>query len=221
MAAKKNRHVFIKSSAASRGVKFSGWFSVQHALAWLLLIMLCLALASQAGADIYRYVDEDGVIHFSNVPTHFRFRLYLSETKLDYKAYFDRYDHIIRDASRRHGVDSSLVKAVIRAESDFDKYAVSKKGAQGLMQLMPETAKDLAVKDSFDPDENIDAGVRYLKRQLQNFQNDVSLALAAYNAGENAVRRYGRIPPYQETKTFVARVLRYWDEFNVHKRNRR
>jgi soluble lytic murein transglycosylase-like protein len=183
-------------------------------------LVLLGAIVKPALADIYRYVDEDGVIHFSNVPTHYRFRLYISETKLDYRAYFDRYDRIITRAARKHGVDNTLVKAVIRAESDFDRNAVSNKGAQGLMQLMPETAKDLAVKDSFDPHENINAGVRYLKRQLNNFENNVPLALAAYNAGENAVRRYGRIPPYKETRTFVDRVLRYWDEFSLNKQSK-
>jgi soluble lytic murein transglycosylase-like protein len=192
------------------------WLFRRAGLPCLLLVVLLGAIAEPALADIYRYVDEDGVIHFSNVPTHYRFRLYISETKLDYRAYFDRYDRIIVRAARKHGVDNTLIKAVIRAESDFDKDAISHKGAQGLMQLMPETAKDLAVKDSFDPHENINAGVRYLKRQLKNFQNNVPLALAAYNAGENTVRRYGRIPPYQETRTFVDRVLRYWDEFSLN-----
>jgi soluble lytic murein transglycosylase-like protein len=196
------------------------WLFRRAGLPCLLLVVLLGAIAKPAPADIYRYVDEDGVIHFSNVPTHYRFRLYISETKLDYRAYFDRYDRIITRAARKHGVDDTLIKAVIRAESDFDKYAISNKGAQGLMQLMPETAKDLAVKDSFDPHENINAGVRYLRRQLNNFQNNVPLALAAYNAGENAVRRYGRIPPYKETRTFVDRVLRYWDEFNLNQRNK-
>jgi len=190
-------------------------------LKWLLASVLLVAVASPVYADIYRYVDEDGVIHFSNVPNHYRYRLYISDGKMDYQAYFDRYDKIISQASRKHGVDSSLIKAVIRAESDFDKHAVSSKGAQGLMQLMPETAKELEVGNSFDPEANIYAGVRYLKRQLKNFQNDVSLALAAYNAGENAVRRYGhRIPPYRETRTFVDRVLRYWDEFNLQRQNK-
>ena len=190
-------------------------------LKWLLASVLLVAVASPVYADIYRYVDEDGVIHFSNVPNHYRYRVYISDGKMDYQAYFDRYDKIISQASRKHGVDSSLIKAVIRAESDFDKHAVSSKGAQGLMQLMPETAKELEVGNSFDPEANIYAGVRYLKRQLKNFQNDVSLALAAYNAGENAVRRYGhRIPPYRETRTFVDRVLRYWDEFNLQRQNK-
>ena len=199
---------------------YMDWLFRRAVLPWLLLLVLLGAIATPALADIYRYVDEDGVIHFSNVPTHYRFRLYISETKLDYRAYFDRYDRIITRAARKHGVDNTLVKAVIRAESDFDRNAVSNKGAQGLMQLMPETAKDLAVKDSFDPHENINAGVRYLKRQLNNFENNVPLALAAYNAGENAVRRYGRIPPYKETRTFVDRVLRYWDEFSLNKQSK-
>ncbi len=199
---------------------YMDWLFSRAGLPWLLLVVLLGAIAKPALADIYRYVDEDGVIHFSNVPTHYRFRLYISATNLDYKDYFDLYDRIIIRAARKHGVDNTLVKAVIRAESDFDRNAVSKKGAQGLMQLMPETAKDLAVKDSFDPHENINAGVRYLKRQLNNFENNVPLALAAYNAGENAVRRYGRIPPYKETRTFVDRVLRYWDEFSLNKQQK-
>ena len=196
------------------------WLFRRAGLPCLLLVVLLGVIAKPAPADIYRYVDEDGVIHFSNVPTHYRFRLYISETKLDYRAYFDRYDRIITRAARKHGVDNTLIKAVIRAESDFDKNAISRKGAQGLMQLMPETAKDLAVKNSLDPHENINAGVRYLKRQLKNFQNNVPLALAAYNAGENTVRRYGRIPPYEETRTFVDRVLRYWDEFSLNQQSK-
>ena len=201
--------------------KISIWLLRNSRFKWLLMLALLAPVARPVCADIYRYVDEDGVIHFSNVPNHYRYRLYISDGNMDYQAYFDRYDKIIRQAAQKHGVDSSLIKAVIRAESDFDKHAVSSKGAQGLMQLMPETAKELEVGDSFDPKENIPAGVRYLKRQLKNFQNDVSLALAAYNAGENAVRRYGhRIPPFKETRTFVDRVLRYWDEFNLQGQNK-
>lgn len=217
MAAMNGSDIFTSPGSVNLRAKNGARLPVHQPLLWLFVAVWFLSLAIPVRADIYRYVDEDGVIHFSNVPTNCRYRLYAKETKLDYKTYFDRYDPIIRDASRKHGVDSSLVKAVIRAESDFDKHAVSKAGAQGLMQLMPETAEKLAVKDCFDPGENIHGGVRYLKRQLQNFQNDVPLALAAYNAGESAVRKYGRIPPYDETQTFVARVLRYWDEFNLNK----
>lgn len=202
--------------------RLSIWLLRNLRLKWFLVIVLLVPVARPVCADIYRFVDEDGVIHFSNVPNHYRYRLYISDGKMDYQAYFDRYDKIIKQAARKHGIDSTLIKAVIRAESDFDKHAISSKGAQGLMQLMPETAKELAVEDSFDPKENIHAGVRYLKKQLQNFKNDVSLALAAYNAGENAVRRYGhRIPPYKETRTFVDRVLRYWNEFNLQRQYKR
>jgi soluble lytic murein transglycosylase-like protein len=136
-------------------------------------------------------------------------------------AYLNRYDRIIRKAAQRHRVDFTLVKAVIKAESDFDSKAVSRAGAQGLMQLMPQTAKELEVTNPFDPKENIQAGVRYLRKQLDNFRNNIPLALAAYNAGEGAVRRYGRIPPYDETRTFVDRVLRYWNEFKLHSQRQR
>jgi len=187
----------------------------------LMVGVLVLFLGAMGEAAIYRYVDEEGVVHFTNVPTHTRFRLYIPETRMDFSSYSYLYDGIIQKASMRHGVDFSLIKAVIKAESDFDRKAVSDKGARGLMQLMPQTADLMAVTDPFDPHENIHAGVRYLKYLLASFQNNVPLALAAYNAGENAVRRYGRIPPYDETRTFVDRVLRYWDEFRIHPKSRR
>ena len=108
----------------------STWFRGNFKLKWLLALVLLAPVVRPVYADIYRYVDEDGVIHFSNVPNHYRYRLYISDGKMDYKAYFDRYDKIISQAAQRHGVDSSLIKAVIRAESDFDKHAVSNKGCR-------------------------------------------------------------------------------------------
>jgi hypothetical protein len=190
-------------------------------VSWVMVVLLVLFGAALGEAAIYRYVDQDGVVHFTNVPTHVRFRLYIPETRMDFATYFYRYDGIIQKASVQHGVDFSLIKAVIKAESDFDRKAVSDKGARGLMQLMPQTAQVMAVTDPFDPHENIHAGVRYLKYLLASFRNNVPLALAAYNAGENAVRKYGRIPPYEETRTFVDRVLRYWDEFKIRQKSRR
>jgi soluble lytic murein transglycosylase-like protein len=183
--------------------------------------LVVLFVAAPGDAAIYRYVDPDGVIHFTNVPTHSRFRLYIPETRMDFSSYSYKYDGIIRTASIQHGVDFSLIKAVIKAESDFDRRAKSEKGARGLMQLMPETAQIMAVSDPFDPYENIHAGVRYLRYLLVTFRNNVPLALAAYNAGENVVRRYGRIPPYEETRIFVDRVLRYWNEFKLANKDRR
>lgn len=117
-------------------------------------------------------------------------------------------DAHIRASAARHGVPARLVAAIIEAESDFDPRAVSRKGARGLMQLMPETASSLAVRDAFDPYANIDAGVRHLRRLMDRFDGDLPLVLAAYNAGENAVATYGGVPPYRETRRYVARVLR-------------
>ena len=115
-------------------------------------------------------------------------------------------------------MDSSLIKAVIKAESDFDYQAVSGKGAQGLMQLMPETATDMEVRDPFNPEENILGGTRYLSLLLNRFDNNKSLALAAYNAGPENVENYQGIPPYPETQTFVKRVLNYYRKYRTHPR---
>jgi soluble lytic murein transglycosylase-like protein len=119
------------------------------------------------------------------------------------------FEPIINSCALQYGVDKSLVKAVIHAESGYDPNAVSAKGASGLMQLMPNTARSLNVSNSFDPAENIRGGVRYLKFLLDTFRGDVSLALAAYNAGLSRVAQYGGIPPYMETRNYVDRVLQY------------
>jgi len=127
--------------------------------------------------------------------------------------YIRDYDEAITKASRQFRVEPSLIKAVIRAESDFDRKAVSRKGAQGLMQLMPNTAQLMEVADPFDPEENILGGTRYLSLMLERFQNNVQLALAAYNAGPERVEQYKGIPPFPETRTFVERVLRFYDQY--------
>lgn len=126
------------------------------------------------------------------------------------------YDYHIMNVSQYYGFDPYLVKAVIKAESRFDREALSASGAMGLMQLMPSTAKDLGVKDPYDPRENIEAGVKYLKALLDRFDNDLSLALAAYNAGPETVKRYGTVPPFQETKDYLRRVLKYYSEYKEH-----
>ncbi|MCF8055444.1 MAG: lytic transglycosylase domain-containing protein [Desulfocapsa sp.] len=123
------------------------------------------------------------------------------------------YDHYIRLVSRRYNVDPYLIKAVIKAESDFDCYALSKKGAQGLMQLMPATAKELKVRNPFSPQENIDGGTRYLRNMLDIFDGNVSLSLAAYNAGPTLVKRLQRIPKIPETVHYVGKVLGHYKRY--------
>jgi len=122
----------------------------------------------------------------------------------------DKYDHIINRASRRHGISFPLLKAIIKVESNFNPRAVSKKGAKGLMQLMPENIRILKIKDPFDPSENIMAGARYFKELLDRFNGKVQLTLAAYNAGPNRVDRYQRIPPYKETENYIQKVMAYY-----------
>ncbi len=165
--------------------------------------------AQPARADIYRYVDSEGVIHFSNVPCDTRYTIFIRTVKKDPARYIHDYEDIINKASGKFGVDRSLIKAVIKAESDFNHQAVSHKGAQGLMQLMPQTAQVLDVKDPFDPEANILGGTKYLSSLIKRFKGDIRLALAAYNAGPETVESYKDIPPFDETRGFVDRVLTY------------
>jgi hypothetical protein len=198
----------------------------KSAKAFIPFLFLCLFLGGflslgavfpfPCDADIYKYVDENGVVHFTNVPTHGKFKLILKEkrTQFNLGPNFEKYDEVIWRASEKYGVEYALVKAVIKAESNFDPMAVSRVGAKGLMQLMPATATMLQVNDSFHPGENIEGGVRYLRYLLNVYRGDLRLALAAYNAGEKAVYRYKGIPPYQETRVYVQRVLRYFQEYS-------
>lgn len=123
------------------------------------------------------------------------------------------YDPYIRVASSKHQIDPELVRAVIKQESNFNRTDVSKKGAQGLMQLMPETARGLGVEDAFDPWENIHGGTHYLRMMLENFNGNLEKALAAYNAGPEVVRKYGKVPPYQETQGYVRNVLKQYQTY--------
>lgn len=168
-------------------------------------------------ADIYRYIDANGVMHFTNAPTSSSgdYKLFLREKKQPAPSWYQtkKYDDLISDASKRHGVSFPLLKAIIKAESDFDPQAVSKKGAMGLMQIMPQNFKLLGLKDPFDPTQNIDAGTRYFKQLYDRFGGKLALSLAAYNAGPTVVDRYRTIPPYEETEEYVRRVLRYYYDY--------
>lgn len=178
----------------------------------LAFVGLFAAGISPVCADIYRYVDAEGKIHFTDTPTHGRWSMYLKE-RTPAGAQSSSYRDLIRRHANSFRLEEALVKAVIKAESNYQSRVVSHKGAQGLMQLIPETARDLRVTNPFDPSENIRGGSEYLRRMLDLFNNDLELALAAYNAGPNAVQRYGGIPPYTETRNYVQRVKRYLDHY--------
>ena len=173
---------------------------------------------SPAMADIYRYRDKKGVWHFTNIKTDRRYKIYIRSYKKKSAAYIKEYEGIIEQAARRFSIDSSLIKAVIKAESDFNNKAVSNKGAKGLMQLMPGTANEMKVDDPFNPEENIFGGTRYLSILLERFKNNKRLALAAYNAGPEKVEDHQGVPPYDETKTFIKKVLQYYKQYQSGKK---
>ncbi len=152
-------------------------------------------------AEIYKYVDKDGAVHLTNMPI---------QAGTDFEGCYTA----IWKAAERYRVNYALVKAVIKTESNFNPQAVSPAGARGLMQLMPATADALGIDDSFHPEENIHGGVRHLRYLLDLFNGDLRLALAAYNAGERVVFRYKGIPPYRETRMYVQRVLRNFQDYS-------
>jgi len=182
-----------------------------------------------AHADIYRYVDESGNVHFTNVPNDSRYKLFIATKKETdpvtatfnsrYRPYPQadrkRYHAHIVAAARAFALEPALIHAVISAESGYNPLARSAKGAKGLMQLMPETAKRYGVVNPLDPAQNIQGGAAYLRDLLKLFGNDLNLALAAYNAGEGTVMEYGRIPPYRETKQYVPKVLSYYKKYKT------
>jgi soluble lytic murein transglycosylase-like protein len=183
------------------------------------IVLAIILAASVPGAlagenDIYVYTDGDGVTHYSNMPSDSRYRRLTSveppRTTGDSRS--RPYEAWIAESAAKYGVDPNLLMAVIKCESNFNRMAISRAGAQGLMQLMPDTAKLVEVEDPFDPRQNLEGGTRYLKYLLDSF-DDTRLALAAYNAGEGAVRRHGGIPPYKETKNYVAAVLSQYEHY--------
>ncbi len=183
------------------------------------LLLAAAALPPVARGDIYSFVDQQGTIHFTNVPTDPRFKKVPRELPSFHRRLHpaELEQAIVRHA-RRHRLEPALLRAVIKAESDFDPNAVSRAGAVGLMQLMPHTAVRLDVRDSYDPEDNIGGGAQYLRSLLDRFQGNVTLALAAYNAGEQVVDRYQAVPPFDETRTYVVKVLRFYRGYLLKER---
>ena len=183
-----------------------------------IFVVWTLFVIPYAQADIYLYIDSEGVLHFTNTPTSSNYKVYMRETPMRPKAWrpIQNYDDVINEAARENGLSSSLLKALIHVESYFNPRAVSKKGALGLMQIMPQNLELLDISDPFDPWENIMGGARYLKAMIERFNGQLPLALAAYNAGPSAVERYQNIPPYDETQRYVEKVMKL---FHLYKKS--
>ncbi|MFZ5876178.1 MAG: lytic transglycosylase domain-containing protein [Nitrospirota bacterium] len=190
-------------------------------VAGLAAILASLGFAFSATADtqIFRYVAPDGSIHYANAPMTGNYRPYATRSDVGFsrlrsgKVSRSRYYPMIDKTAREHQMDPALIRAVVKAESDYNPQAVSSAGALGLMQLMPGTAQDLAVRNPFDPEENVRGGVQYLRYLLTRFNGDTALALAAYHAGEQRVERHNGVPPIEATKTYVKRVLNYHKKY--------
>lgn len=162
-----------------------------------------------AQATIYTFTDKQGILHFTNVPTSSRYKPIPSTMPAKATARYEyQYEPHIVEAARLYDLDPNIIKAIIKAESNFNKYALSSKGAKGLMQLMPDTARDMNVTDSYDPRENIFGGTRYFKKLCKMFDGDLPLALASYNAGPDKVRHSRTIPDIQETRQYIKRVMK-------------
>jgi len=181
------------------------------------ILALCLFVGA-ARADVYVYKDKNGVLTFTNTPNHSGYRRVLRENRGETPTtpiVNASYNDLIHTASGRYHLDAELIRAVIKAESDFNARARSQKGAMGLMQLMPETARLHSVADAYDPSENVEGGARHLRMLLDRYQGDLELSLAAYNAGSGAVEKYRGIPPFSETREYVRRVLRFYDAYRA------
>jgi soluble lytic murein transglycosylase-like protein len=193
------------------------------------LILLAAPATGWAGGEIYLYTDAKGNLHLADRPLHAGYWRYpkerlrpASRSELPPVSYGrtlaspNAWDGVISRAGRAHGVAPGLVKAMIHVESAFNRHAVSPMGAQGLMQLMPATVRALGVDDPFNPWQNIEGGTRHLGRLVRRFGGNLELALAAYNAGERAVKTFGGVPPYPETRQYVRRVLSLYPHYDRH-----
>ena len=191
------------------------------------VLVVVLGLPATAAAEVYSWVDDDGVIHFTNVAPNgtrpvvntentFSWRDDLGAMRRIHKVDVSRYDGLIREAARYYSLPPAFVKAVVAAESAFEPTAVSNAGALGLMQLMPKTATAMRVRDVFDARANVYGGVRYLRLMANHFAGDVRMTAAAYNAGPDAVETANGVPPFAETRTYVKRVLKLYNHYLRH-----
>jgi len=190
-----------------------------------LSVLLILYCSNAVGTDIYRYVTSEGRVILTDRPKHSGYKRLVKTWKgwveqgnwvrnHNWKENQKKYDRLIKTLARTYRLPHTLLHAVITTESAYDPNAVSRAGAVGLMQLMPATAQRYGVKDRRDPEDNIQGGTRYLRDLLQMFNNDLVLALAAYNAGESAVKRYGyKVPPYKETRNYVDKAIKYYRRY--------
>ena len=192
------------------------------------IFLSCLLLATPVCADIYTYTDSNGTVSYSNVPDSKPYTLFMrtpredvakplaEKVNLSLSGNRTRFTPLVEEAASQNRLDTALLHALITTESGYNPRAASRKGAMGLMQLMPGTASRYGVSDAFDPTQNVHAGARYLSDLLQLFNQDLNLALAAYNAGEKSVIKYGNhIPPYRETVAYVPKVLDTYRKFRT------
>lgn len=213
-------------------VKRLGWYVRFLTLALPAILLFATFRIYSACADIYAYTGDDGRVYLSNVPENRQYRVLVPErvepvreapvaaaSKLSPRQVKrDKYDKMIREVAHTYGLDSALLHAVVTVESSYNPNAVSNKGASGLMQLMPGTAKRYGVENVLDPLQNLQGGAQYLRDMMQLFNGDMSLAIAAYNAGEAAVVRHSkRIPPYPETMKYVPKVMGFYQEYRTER----
>lgn len=198
---------------------------------YTVLFLIVLTVTSAVTANIYSFTDNDGTTHFTNLQPRGKqkgkFKLYMKTPEQrkarpgvtpimardDSPERYNRFDASIKQASHTHSIPEAFVRAVIKVESDYDPRVVSVAGAQGLMQLMPATAKRMGCGNSFDPHQNIMGGTRYLRHLANLFNGDMVLTIAGYHAGEGAVRKYSGVPPYKSTHGYIKKVLKYYYHF--------
>ncbi len=180
------------------------------------IAILMITFSEAVQAEIYQYIGPNGTIALTNVPSDGRYRRVDIDSNRFHPILSEReLEPVIRRHSSEHRLHPALIRAVIKAESNFDPRAVSRAGAIGLMQLMPQTAVRMDVRDLYDPEDNVAGGTKYLRQLLDRFHGNLPLALAAYNAGENIVERYQALPPIDETRQYVKKVLRFYRTFLV------